>query len=434
MTRAIPKELTDELPSLGEQLDWETLDTEKHRVIVLLVIAVALTLFSLIPPTFFSDRMETAFHGNMKSFIHWRFIVLGGLLCYLVAERLLLAYLIKKQRKTPVFYTYMTAFVETSTAAAATIVAALYVDPASNMTTAPVSLYPIFIVLSALRLNFRLSVFTGFVAGVEYLLVQKFFVIESINNYWPIHFSKGVSFILLGVVTGLVALQIKKRMVETLRVADERNQIIHMFGEHVSPAVVDQLLAQGSELRSEKKSVCVMFLDIRNFTSFAEKRSPEEVVTYLENLFEFMIEIINRHNGIINKFLGDGFMAVFGVPVTSGNDSLNAVNASWEILARLKSEIAFGNLPPTRVGIGLHAGDAVTGSIGSALRREYTVIGDVVNLASRIEKLNKTFDSQLLISKEVRDAMSPMSYEGAIPMGEVAIRGRAASIPIYQLA
>src|SRR5215475_14343319 len=123
-----------------------------------------------------------------------------------------------------------------------------------------------------------------------------------------------------------------------------------------------------------------MFLDIRNFTGFAEKRSPEEVVEYLESLFEFMIEIVNRHNGIINKFLGDGFMAVFGAPLSDGKDCENAVRSAKEILERVKEETDRGAILPTQVGIGLHAGKAVTGSIGSAVRKEYTVIGDVVNL------------------------------------------------------
>jgi adenylate cyclase len=164
---------------------------------------------------------------------------------------------------------------------------------------------------------------------------------------------------------------------------------------------MDKLMTLKPDLRSEKRNVCVMFLDIRNFTSFAEQRAPEEVVSYLESLFEFMIEIVNRHHGVINKFLGDGFMAVFGAPLSDGDDCLHAIAAAQEILTRVDLEVTHGNVLPTRVGIGLHAGEAVTGSIGTALRREYAVIGDVVNLASRIEQLNKQFGSQFLISETV---------------------------------
>jgi adenylate cyclase len=146
-----------------------------------------------------------------------------------------------------------------------------------------------------------------------------------------------------------------------------------------------------------------------------------------------MIEIINRHHGIINKFLGDGFMAVFGAPLSDGKDCQNAVEAAQEILERLRQEVEAGTILPTTVGIGLHAGEAVTGSIGSALRREYTVIGDVVNLAARIEKLNKEFDSQLLISEMVWQAINE-DRKKAMPMGQVQVRGREQAIQVYQVA
>ena len=146
-----------------------------------------------------------------------------------------------------------------------------------------------------------------------------------------------------------------------------------------------------------------------------------------------MIDIVNRHHGIINKFLGDGFMAVFGAPLSEGSDCLNGVAAAREILLRIEEEVANRTILPTTVGIGLHAGEAVTGSIGSSLRREYTVIGDVVNLASRIEKLNKHFKSQLLISEMVWQALGDAATD-AVPMGQVQVRGREEGIGIYQLA
>ena len=146
-----------------------------------------------------------------------------------------------------------------------------------------------------------------------------------------------------------------------------------------------------------------------------------------------MIEIVNRQHRINNKFLGDGFMAVFGAPLSDGKDCANAVEAAQEILARVQQEVDAGTILPTTVGIGLHAGEAVTGSIGSTLRREYTVIGDVVNLAARIEKLNKTFHSQLLISEIVWEAINE-ARRNAVPMGQVQVKGREQSIQVYQVA
>jgi adenylate cyclase len=203
-----------------------------------------------------------------------------------------------------------------------------------------------------------------------------------------------------------------------------------IFGQHVSPEVVDKLLNQNVEIESEIKHVCVMFLDIRNFTSFSEDKSPVEVVNFLNTLFEFMIQIVNQNNGIINKFLGDGFMAVFGAPLSNGKDCVNAVQASKEILEKVKEFNQAKKIPPTKIGIGLHSGDAVTGNVGSDLRKEYTVIGDVVNLASRIEQLTKQYGEQILISEDVLQKANVFDYR---EIDTVRVKGRMNPVKIYSL-
>jgi adenylate cyclase len=185
-------------------------------------------------------------------------------------------------------------------------------------------------------------VFTGAVAGIEYSILGVVFrrrifpygtranpyripassrsqppVAHYARNYWP----------------GNCANQ--ETHPESFVMIQERNRIRRTFGEYVFPVVMDKLLTIQPHLRSELRTVCVMFLDIRNFTAFAEKQRPEAVVAYLESLFEFMIEIVNRHHGVINKFLGDGFMAVFGAPLSEGADSVNSVEAAREILPEL---------------------------------------------------------------------------------------------------
>lgn len=418
----------------------ESLKSERLRVTILIgAIVSALLIVLLLIPLFF-DEFQTAFHGNFREFLLALFIIFGANLCYLTVERIVLDRLIKKQRKPFPALKYLSAFVETSIPTAGMIVGSLFLGPIYTLFTPAAFLYPLFISLSALRLNVRLCIFTGAVAGLEYTLLALYFIrttsdtaIEPILSGIPHHLFKGFLLFLAGVVTGLVTLQIRKRILSSFSVVQERNRISRTFGEYVSPEVMSKLLDLKPDLRSENKNVCVMFLDIRNFTGFAEKRSPEEVVQYLESLFEFMIEIVNRHHGIINKFLGDGFMAVFGAPLSDGRDCANALEAAQEILARVRDEVEAGTILPTTVGIGLHAGEAVTGSIGSALRREYTVIGDVVNLAARIEKLNKRFDSQLLISEIVWRAVSD-DQDKAVPMGKVEVRGREQSIQIYQVA
>ena len=148
----------------------------------------------------------------------------------------------------------------------------------------------------------------------------------------------------------------------------------------------------------------VLFFDIGGFTAFAEKREPEAVVTYLNTVFESLIETVNRHNGFVNKFLGDGFMAVF--VSTDGEDKhcRNAVLAAIKISEQVRSLVANNQIDDTKIGIGIHSGQVMTGNIGSSARREFTIIGDVVNLASRLEQLTKQFEREILMSKEVADA------------------------------
>ena len=136
--------------------------------------------------------------------------------------------------------------------------------------------------------------------------------------------------------------------------------------------------------------------------------------------FGTAVEVINRHHGVINQFLGDGFMATFGAPISTGNDCQNALAAARELIARVK----------VKVGIGLHAGDAVTGNVGSAERKQYSVTGNVVILASRIEQLNKEYDSQVLASHEVLERAG----EQAAPLGAVRVKGHEQPIEIFRVA
>jgi len=423
-----------------EQFARESLKSDRLRVTILMAAISASVVLLLLLAFVYFQQFQAAFHGNFRLFLIGVFSVVGSTLLCLLLERITIVWFINNRRTPPDALKYLSAFVETSIPTAGMIVGSFFLGPIYTLFTPAIMIYPLFISLSALRLNVWLCFFTGLVAGVEYGILSMYFVSAvPAGSAEPIllgvgpHLFKAFLLFMTGIVTGMVTLQIRKRIVNSFSVIEERNHISQTFGEYVSPEVMGTLLDLKPHLRSESKDVCVMFLDIRNFTGFAEKRTPEEVVQYLESLFEFMIEIVNRHHGIINKFLGDGFMAVFGAPLSDGHDCANALEAAREILARVRQEAQSGTILPTTVGIGLHAGAAVTGSIGSALRREYTVIGDVVNLAARIEKLNKQFDSQLLISEQVWQAFDGGLAE-AVPMGQVEVRGREQAIQIYQVA
>ena len=162
-------------------------------------------------------------------------------------------------------------------------------------------------------------------------------------------------------------------------------------------------------------------------------KSPEEVVQYLNKLFDPLIDIVNAHNGIINKFLCDGFMAVFDAPLTTANDVQSAVQAGLAIIEQVKALSDSGAIVPTTISIGLHLGEVVTGNVGSEQRKEYTVVGDTVNLAARIEHLNKRYQSQLLVSESVWEAVADARFDWEL-LEAVRVRGRVEEIRIYKLA
>ncbi|HEY2212274.1 MAG TPA: adenylate/guanylate cyclase domain-containing protein, partial [Bradyrhizobium sp.] len=156
-----------------------------------------------------------------------------------------------------------------------------------------------------------------------------------------------------------------------------------------------------------------------------------DVVDRLDGAFAVLVEILDRHGGIVNKFLGDGFLALFGAPFEAEDPAHRAVAAGREMLAAME-RINENASWPLRIGIGIHFGEVVAGNIGSPRRKEYTVIGDTVNFAARLEALNKDFNSQLLISSSVRDVLGEDGRD-AVSLGEVPIRGYDKPMTIWQL-
>ena len=236
-----------------------------------------------------------------------------------------------------------------------------------------------------------------------------------------------------GLAAGVIGNDLRHRLIRTTEIVVEKDRAVAMFGQHVSPQVAERLLREHTWVLTETRHVCIRFLDIRNFTRFAESRTPSEVVDYLNALFGPLVEIVDRHGGIINKFLGDGFLAIFGAPLADDQHCLSAVRAALAMLQKVADLGAAQLIPTTRLGIGLHAGMVVTGSVGSHLRREYTVIGDAVNLAARIEQLTKVHSAQLLASDSVI-AHLPVAEIVAEKRALVQVKGREAPVRIFKLA
>lgn len=206
-----------------------------------------------------------------------------------------------------------------------------------------------------------------------------------------------------------------------------------LFGQQVSKEVADELLSNNTSEQSKAFDVSVMFLDIRDFTTFADSKAPEEVASFQNIVFSELIAIIRAHKGITTQLLGDGLMAVFGAPVISKSHSQRAVKAGYDILERIENLSAEGKIPPIRLGIGLHAGRVIAGNIGNAFRKQYSLTGNTVIIASRIEQLNKKFESQFLISETIHQKIKD-EYENISPLGEACLKGIEDPVNIYKLA
>jgi adenylate cyclase len=429
-----------EQEKIAKSVEFEILKVESLRALIFAIVITILTIAYFIVSYIYLSNVK---YGDKLPIPH---LIIELLLIVFSGFELLIWYFINqcldKRKSVPTILRYIVAFVEISMPTLFIFIISQVVS-IHALYLPPVFLYFIIIALSALSLNFAVCIFTGVIAALEYILLAWYLInfTETHENFYNlppisifiVHIVKSSMILTTGIITGIVTNKLKKVFLKSFQSISEKNHIMSMFGQHVSPAVMEKLLHQKNSTEGEVQNVCVMFLDIRNFTTFSESRTPQEVVAYLNSLFDFMIEIVNRNHGIINKFLGDGFMAVFGAPFSNGFDARNAVNASKEILQKLKEEIEAGNILPTRVGIGLHTGKAVTGNIGSSQRKEYTIIGDVVNLASRIESLNKQFNSQFLISDTVKEALGDIGIE-TVSLGKVAVKGRAEPVEIFKLA
>jgi adenylate cyclase len=178
----------------------------------------------------------------------------------------------------------------------------------------------------------------------------------------------------------------------------------------------------------------VFFSDIRDFTKFSEGHTAEEVVNMLNEYFAIMVGIINKNHGVVDKFIGDAIMAVWGAPKTTGQDQYHAVKASIEMriaLNELNERRAARDQTPIKIGIGIHSGPAISGTIGSSERMEYTVIGDTVNVTSRIESSTKAFGTDLLLSQVTADLVKDrfvLEFAGA-----AEVKGKSEALRMYKV-
>ena len=216
-------------------------------------------------------------------------------------------------------------------------------------------------------------------------------------------------------------------------------RIRRAFSRFVPEQIIDSLVMQADDTNQkvgvgETRSVAILFSDIRSFTNISEKNRPDVLVAFLNRYFSTMVEIIKKHGGTIDKFIGDAIMAEFGTPVSYDDNCRRAVMAAYEMRDALPT-VEMGDLVMPEgmifnIGIGIHYGDVIVGSIGSKDKTDYSVIGDNVNLASRLEGLTKTYGTQILVSESVRADAGEESFCFR-HLDDVRVKGKKNAVPIY---
>jgi adenylate cyclase len=221
-------------------------------------------------------------------------------------------------------------------------------------------------------------------------------------------------------------------MVDGLR----REEVIRrLFGHYVTPQVAEHAIQHGADLGGEYAEATVLFTDIRGFTRLTEEMAPEVLIALLNRYFQTISSVVVEHGGLVTRLGGDSLLAVFGTPLNPAEDHAHrAVQAAWGLMPALaafnQAQVRQGE-PTLRTGVGVATGPVLAGNVGSEERLEYTVLGEAVNLASRLEAMTKEVEAQILLSEETARAVE--SWAPLQPMGQVEVRGMGAPQRVYAL-
>ncbi|MBL8923955.1 MAG: adenylate/guanylate cyclase domain-containing protein [Myxococcaceae bacterium] len=324
--------------------------------------------------------------------------------------------------------------------------ATLPAGAATYLTGPFLSLYAFLIVLSGFLLSFRLSVWAGVVVAVEYLgvfaLAQPVLArvqtgdaaLSTDLSSWPVALNRAGMFVAIGFATGGIARLVRRLVLRVTSEAREKAMVNRLFGQYVSEEARERIVSATAGLVGERVHAAVLFSDLRGFTTFSEQHPPEEVVARLNEYFETMVAAIHGEGGVVDKFIGDAVMATFGAVHPLDAPEQAAVRAALGMragLAALNTSWAAKGQATLDNGVGLHAGDVVVGPIGSEARKDFTVIGDTVNTASRLESQCKELGVHVVVSDEVYQRLLGEQRARFRALGEVAVKGRSRPVVVW---
>ena len=240
----------------------------------------------------------------------------------------------------------------------------------------------------------------------------------------------------VGLASAGIALVAQRLVSDVLEQQRETLSVSRLFGQYVSPEVKDKILAERANLKGERRTVAVLFSDVRGFTSWAEHTDPADVVVRLNLYFERMVDAIEQEGGVVDKFIGDAVMATFGGVVPVDNAAGAALGAARRMrLALHELNLAWQaeGLPRFDTGIGLAYGPVIEGPLGSERRREFTVVGDTVNTASRLESATKDLGCPVVMNDALVAQLPVASRNELVDLGTIHVKGKATELAVWGL-
>ena len=333
----------------------------------------------------------------------------------------------------PILYKVLTVTIETAIPFVCILIQSLHLSLEKAYTNVYLIEHIPFMLLSVLYLRFWLCFYAALIASMGRILLLLLILSFSEVDKHFLDESWGIAEILLsGFIMGTIALLLRKMIESAIAVAFEKTKIQDIFGRFVSKDVADQIVSKDLKIGGDNVNASVLFLDIRNFTHRSSTMTPEDAVAFLNQVFNFTVAEVEKAGGIVNKFLGDGFMAVFGAPLSLPNSCNSAVICAIGIFEKLQLFNVSRLGENVNLGIGINYGPMVAGVMGTDSRKEYTVIGDIVNTASRIESLNKEFGTSLLISQSIYDNLDAYLKDQFESLPPTMVKGKDQPISIYK--
>jgi class 3 adenylate cyclase len=364
-----------------------------------------------------------------------RFTMMGALLPLFGWElfmRAAASRAIEVGRALPRGLPYASVMLEASAPAVLLTVLSTFVDPISALSAPPVMAFGAFIVVSALRLEPRLSVFAGVVAAVSYgalvVALGGGAGAQGVLGQPVAYASRCVILMMTGVATAAVAHQLRGSIVESVESWEDRQRVVNIFGRYLTDDVVDVLLHSPDGLRfgGDKRAMTLMMTDLRGFSTFSEHLPAERVMALLNHYLAAMTDVIVEEGGTIDEFIGDAILVLFGAPIAQDDHAARAVRCA------VRMQLAMGavnewnvqqGLPTLEMGVGVHTGEMVVGNIGGEQRSKYGVVGSAVNLTARIESY--TVGGQVLVSESTAAEVAELRGRG-----ELMVQPKGATGPV----